>query len=427
MVTNGANVAAKAVAVRAPRAFGGDARGFLSWFVPVVIAVGATAAAIARGLSTSHELWAVGVLLALSLLVGAQPYRLSASVRFPMLGSLLIVTAGMLGGPAGAAVVGSTIGLAGLRRSALPRGLAEAAGCALGGALAGLAAWRVLQGVEGLPPLVIIGASLCGASVLGLSRLAVDQLFWRGAGSRSSETAVVYRLAVAADVLLAGLFASALVGIVHVWGTLALVATTTPVVVSLVGFRWYRERQSLSEAALAQSWSEAEERARLDGLTGVANRRQLDETLAADVSRAQRTHSAVSFVLLDLDHFKQLNDTHGHLTGDAVLVEAARRLSARARGGDLVARYGGEEFAVILADLDSDLELARTAEALRMAIAEEPFTVHDQVLRVTASAGAVHAWVTEPSELIAAADDALYRAKRRGRDQTITAPVPGER
>ena len=221
MVTNGANVAAKVVAVRAPRAVDGEARGFLSWFVPIVIAVGATAAAIARGLPQSHELWAVGVLLALSLLVGAQPYRLSASVRFPVLGSLLIVTAGMLGGPAGAAVVGWTIGLAGLRRSALPRGLAEAAGCALGGSLAGLAAWRVLQGVEGLPPLVVIGASLCGASVLGLSRLAVDQLFWRGGGSRSSETAVVYRLAVAGDVLLAGLFASALVGIVHVWGTLA--------------------------------------------------------------------------------------------------------------------------------------------------------------------------------------------------------------
>ena len=111
----------------------------------------------------------------------------------------------------------------------------------------------------------------------------------------------------------------------------------------------------------------------------MANRRQLDETLTAEISRAQRTNATVSFVLLDLDHFKQLNDTHGHLAGDAVLVEAARRLSARARGSDLVARYGGEEFAVILADLDSDLELARTAEALRMAIAEDPFTIHDQV------------------------------------------------
>lgn len=417
--------AANASADRLPRTYRGDVRGFLSWLIPVVVAVGATEAAIASRLP-SFETWAVGFLLVLSVLVGSQPFRLSSSVRLPVLGSLLIVTVGMLGGPAGAAVAGWVIGFAGVRRSTLAPGLAEASGYALGGVLAGTASWLVLHGVEGLPPLVVIGASLCAASVLGLTRIAVDQLFWLGVGSRSSETAVVYRLAVSADVLLAGLFGAALVGVWHVWGTLALVATLTPFVASLIGVRWYRERQSRSTAALARSWSLAEERARQDGLTGVANRRQLDEALTAVVSRAGRTQAAVSLVLLDLDHFKQLNDTYGHLAGDLVLVEAARRLSARARGGDLVARYGGEEFAVIVADVNSDLELARTAEAFRMAITEEPFKFDDQLLLVTASSGAVRAHAMEPSELIAAADEALYRAKRGGRNRTIAAPGSGD-
>ena len=423
MAANGTGLAVKAAPVRVARADGVELCALLLSFVAVAAAVGVTNVSIAGGMPPSHELRAVAFLLVLSTLLGALPFRLSSTVRFPVLSSLLIVTAGMLGGPVAAAVAGWGSGLAGLRRSGLPRGLAGPAGCALGGVLAAVVARHLLRGLVGLPPLVVIGASLCAASVLGLTRIAVDQFVWVGGGSRPGGTAVVYRLAVAGDVLVAGLFASALVGVAHVWGTLALAATVAPLAAGLVVFRWYRERQSRSVAALAGSLSAAEERAQKDGLTDVANRRRFDDALAAEVSRAHRTDTPVALVLLDLDHFKQVNDSYGHPAGDAVLVEAARRLGERTRGGDLVARYGGEEFAVIVADARSELELARTAEALRMAIAGEPFIVADQVLRLTASAGAVYARATEAAALVAAADEALYQAKRQGRDRTIMPSV----
>jgi diguanylate cyclase (GGDEF)-like protein len=167
----------------------------------------------------------------------------------------------------------------------------------------------------------------------------------------------------------------------------------------------------------------AEERERLRGLatsdplTGLPNRRAFDQRLAAEVERSARHGHALSLVLLDIDHFKRVNDTWGHQVGDDVLVEFARRLQGQARGSDLVARIGGEEFAWLLPDAPA--EGARdAAERARRAIASIAFP---EVGYVTSSAGIADVAVAgcDVSDLVRMADEALYRAKRAGRDTTV--------
>ncbi|GAA0808416.1 GGDEF domain-containing protein [Spirilliplanes yamanashiensis] len=148
-----------------------------------------------------------------------------------------------------------------------------------------------------------------------------------------------------------------------------------------------------------------------DGLTGTANRRRFDALLAAEV----RGPVPFALLLLDLDHFKAVNDTHGHQTGDAVLVAAAAALRAAAGAGSLVARYGGEEFAVLTPVPPA--ELPAFAERLRRAVADA-----DTPVPVTVSIGAAcfpHDDVTEQG-LIGLADERLYTAKRAGRDRAVT-------
>ena len=158
--------------------------------------------------------------------------------------------------------------------------------------------------------------------------------------------------------------------------------------------------------------------ARVDSLTAIANRRALEETLAAEISRAERFQHKLSVVLLDLDHFKRTNDTHGHAAGDRLLREVARLLASSARQGDTVARWGGEEFVAVLPE--TDLEGARQlAERLRLEIA----TASLGATRTTASCG-VAAFLPGDTvdTLLAAADTALYRAKENGRNRTELAP-----
>jgi len=161
-----------------------------------------------------------------------------------------------------------------------------------------------------------------------------------------------------------------------------------------------------------------------DGLTGLYNRRHLMGTLANEVQRSRRLRRAFSVLLADVDHFKQYNDTHGHLGGDAVLVKIAEILRQTTRGVDSVARYGGEEFLVMLIEAPI-VTAAAVGERLRARVAAEEFGGG----RVTVSVGAAE-YPTHgetPEELIASADAAMYQAKNEGRDRVIVAGRRAER
>jgi diguanylate cyclase (GGDEF)-like protein len=164
------------------------------------------------------------------------------------------------------------------------------------------------------------------------------------------------------------------------------------------------------------------EQATRDGLTGLWNRSTVLELLNQEISRAAREQSPVGVLMADLDRFKQINDTYGHLAGDAVLREAARRMRAVTRPYDAVGRYGGEEFIVAIPNCDNAAVVAH-AERLRLAIASEPFTLAEAQLKITCSIGV--AWTDLPrtvkaADLLRDADCALYVAKNAGRDRVVS-------
>jgi len=161
--------------------------------------------------------------------------------------------------------------------------------------------------------------------------------------------------------------------------------------------------------------AEVERIAGTDALTGVANRRSFEEALQRELARAVRRNESCGLIVVDVDHFKRVNDTYGHQTGDQVLVGVARALGGAARATDLVSRYGGEEFAVIL-PASTGADTVRVAERLRAAVGGKWGPVP-----VTVSAGAAvfPADGADASSLVAAADAALYRAKRQGRNRTV--------
>jgi diguanylate cyclase (GGDEF)-like protein/PAS domain S-box-containing protein len=156
---------------------------------------------------------------------------------------------------------------------------------------------------------------------------------------------------------------------------------------------------------------EVQSLAREDALTGLPNRRVLDEALPRELARASRAQSPLCLALLDLDRFKDYNDTHGHLAGDEALRESAIAWESNLRGEDLIVRFGGEEFLVLLPNCSLE-QAAETVERLRCATPREQ----------TCSAG-IACWDfrESPDELVRRADDALYGAKSAGRDQLIAA------
>ena len=160
-----------------------------------------------------------------------------------------------------------------------------------------------------------------------------------------------------------------------------------------------------------------------DPLTGLLNRREFDRILAEEHARAVRFGEPLALVMVDLDHFKVINDRHGHPAGDAVLVEVARRLTAQVRTVDRVMRVGGEEFALLL--LQTNLAGALpVAERVTMAMREAPVAAGAGVaLAVTASVGvaALPEQAGTPTTLVAAADRALYAAKAAGRNRVVAA------
>ena len=156
-----------------------------------------------------------------------------------------------------------------------------------------------------------------------------------------------------------------------------------------------------------------------DALTGIFNRGAIIEVLQRELERARRATTPVSVVLADLDHFKSVNDTHGHPAGDAVLRETARRLRAPLRPYDSLGRYGGEEFLLVLPDCP-EADAAAVAERVRLAVAEVPMELSAGRIAVTVSFGTATAddvQTFDLEKLIRAADEALYRAKRGGRNR----------
>jgi len=162
--------------------------------------------------------------------------------------------------------------------------------------------------------------------------------------------------------------------------------------------------------------AQAELRASTDPLTGLASHRAFHERLRNEVERARRHGRPLSLAIFDLDHFKEINDRHGHQVGDAVLVEVARRLTEHSRPEDMVARLGGEEFAWLLPESDS-LDAWQAAERAREAVRGEAYVLGE---RCTLSAGVAElAQAHDAGDLVRLADGALYWAKAHGRDVTF--------
>ncbi len=164
-----------------------------------------------------------------------------------------------------------------------------------------------------------------------------------------------------------------------------------------------------------------------DALTGVYNRRYMNAHLDRKIMEIADTQKPVSILIFDLDHFKRINDTYGHASGDEVLKAVAERVGNSIRDFDLLARYGGEEFVVLMPSTPADLA-AMVAERLRARLEAQPVEIsgHDRPLSITASIGV--ATTTDPMEtaegLLRRADEALYAAKRAGRNRVCSADAP---
>jgi diguanylate cyclase (GGDEF)-like protein len=159
--------------------------------------------------------------------------------------------------------------------------------------------------------------------------------------------------------------------------------------------------------------------ANTDTLTGLANRRYLDEELTRLVSRCERHGGPLSLLIADVDHFKKVNDVHGHAVGDETLVALAGRLTERLRAEDVVGRWGGEEFLVLVPDVDRR-GAETVAEALREQVSGRPLDTAAGPLKLTLSVG----WTFRlegdtPDDLLRRADAALYEAKQAGRDRVV--------
>ncbi len=182
------------------------------------------------------------------------------------------------------------------------------------------------------------------------------------------------------------------------------------------------------QAALIHAKDELQFAAAHDPLTGLWNRGAILELLMREVSRRQRTADSLGVIMADIDYFKKINDTHGHLVGDSVLQEVTRRLALGVRPYDAVGRYGGEEFLIVFPGCNAS-NLVVGAERLRHCIADRPIETSVGPLPVTLSLGLASVEQGEKETLdceafLRNADEALYAAKARGRNRVETAPAP---
>jgi two-component system cell cycle response regulator len=173
------------------------------------------------------------------------------------------------------------------------------------------------------------------------------------------------------------------------------------------------------QESLLRTQEELRVQATHDALTGLLNRRASLDALSAELDRGRREKKPLCLVMADIDHFKKVNDTHGHPAGDVVLREVARRIQGSVRAYDTAGRFGGEEFLVIFPGC-SQHQGIRQAERIREAVSAEPVAVRDKALGVTISLGVATTSEPDPEDiegLLGAADMALYRAKEEGRNR----------
>jgi diguanylate cyclase (GGDEF)-like protein/PAS domain S-box-containing protein len=224
----------------------------------------------------------------------------------------------------------------------------------------------------------------------------------------------------AAEQMLAGGFHSTAAAPIRVhgslWGVLALTSKSRTGITQAMLDR-LTQFAELVEIAIgnAEARSSLERQASTDALSGLPNRRTLEERLDRETELALSRGTKLSAVVLDIDHFKRVNDSFGHLTGDVVLTEVAARLRQVARQGEIVARFGGEEFVWLLPGSDA-AEALQAAERARAAIVSAPF---GEVGAITVSAGVCELREAGTHSLLACADRALYAAKHGGRNRTM--------
>jgi len=211
--------------------------------------------------------------------------------------------------------------------------------------------------------------------------------------------------------------------------TSEMVADSTVNVVSAMGYMAIALtfHATLLGIVVGRILSDLRHRSRHDGLTGLLNRRAMEEALFSQMQRSRRTGEPFTVLMLDLDHFKTINDCHGHAAGDRALKHTAAALKAELREVDAVGRFGGEEFLVVMPGATVETALP-VAERLRTALISDPPSIDDATLLLSASIG-IAQWrepAEEPSRLLMRADAALYNAKVRGRDRVVVDPSDGE-
>lgn len=184
---------------------------------------------------------------------------------------------------------------------------------------------------------------------------------------------------------------------------------------------------SIYAEMLNESLNQLKESSIRDGLTGIYNRRYLEEVLEKEFGRIKRYGGIFSFIIIDLDYFKKINDTYGHTTGDKVLKIATERFANYLRNADIIGRYGGEEFAVILPETNL-AGAAIVADRLRRTLTDSNIVLADLSLNISASFGVTqfHSRYHNYEQMIQAADNALYRAKKNGRNQVAVADPEAE-
>ena len=184
--------------------------------------------------------------------------------------------------------------------------------------------------------------------------------------------------------------------------------------------------RKLADAEVHKLQEQLHEQAIRDPLTGLYNRRYLDETIERELARAERYNQPVGIVICDLDNFKLINDTHGHLAGDEVIRIFAELLNTHSRRSDIVCRFGGEEFVMLLPDMPLAVAYQR-AEKLRTELAAKRITLGAADIQVTASFGVAAFPVNGKTQdaLIGVADAAMYQAKATGRNRVVAASAIG--